>query len=182
MAHPQDSARQSNTCKKNIVKIIIGKVETSIDFKVCVKQGDSMAPVLLLFLMMAFSKTLEDEWMALGLSKVQLSRKDNSPRSTKQLVSHRPDTFLSGTIFNLFYILYVDNGAFVFESSTNIERGITLLSNHFAQFGLKMYIGTEKKPWILNAYFFRLPVSLTHEHCAHLSRQLYLCPTEEIRR
>ena len=52
---------------KIIVIIIIGKVETSIESKVGVKQGDSMAPVLFLFLMMAFSKTLEDEWTALRL-------------------------------------------------------------------------------------------------------------------
>ena len=43
---------------KIIVKLIIGKVETSIELKVVVKQGDSMAPVLFLFLMMAFAKTL----------------------------------------------------------------------------------------------------------------------------
>ena len=58
---------------KRIVKIIIGKVETSIDFKMGAKQGDSMAPVLFLFLMMAFAKKLEDEWTALGLSKAQFS-------------------------------------------------------------------------------------------------------------
>ena len=56
---------------KNIVKLIIGKVETSIDFKVGVKQGKNIAPVLFLFLMMAFSETLEDEWTAPGLSKAQ---------------------------------------------------------------------------------------------------------------
>ena len=33
---------------KNIVKLTIGKVETSIDFKLGVKKRDSMAPVLFL--------------------------------------------------------------------------------------------------------------------------------------
>ena len=47
---------------KIIVKLIISKVETSIDFKVVVKQGDRMAWVIFLFLMMAFAKTLEDDW------------------------------------------------------------------------------------------------------------------------
>ena len=44
---------------KIIVKLTIGKVDTSIDLKVGVKQGDSMDPVLFLFLMVAFAKTLE---------------------------------------------------------------------------------------------------------------------------
>ena len=54
---------------KIIFNIIIGKVKKSIGFKVGVKKGDIMATVLFLFLMTAFSKTLEDEWLALGLSK-----------------------------------------------------------------------------------------------------------------
>ena len=130
---------------KSIVKLIIEKSETSIDFKVGVKQGDNMAPVLFLFLMMTFTKTLESEWTALGLSKAQFACKYNSPRSTVQLVSHRPGTFSSEIIFDLFCMLYVDDGAFVFESRTDIGKGITLLSDHFAWFGLEMHIGTLKK-------------------------------------
>ena len=48
--------------KKSVVKLVIGEFETTIDFKVGVKQGDSVAPVLFLFIVMAFSKTLEKEW------------------------------------------------------------------------------------------------------------------------
>ena len=46
---------------KSIVKLFIGKVDTSIEFKVGVKQGDSMDPALFLFLMMDFSEILEDK-------------------------------------------------------------------------------------------------------------------------
>ena len=129
---------------KSIVKIVIGKVETSIDFKVGVKQVDRMGPVPFLFSMMAFVKTLEDKWTTLGLSKAQFARKDNSPRSTGQLVSHRPGTFLSGMPFDIFCVLYVDDGAFVFESRTDIKKEITLFSDHFSWFGLEMHIGTKK--------------------------------------
>ena len=61
-------------------------------------------------------------------------------------------------------MLYVDYNAFVFESRTNIERGITLVSDHLAWFGLEMHIVAEKKTWILNAYSSCPQVSLTHEH------------------
>ena len=127
-----------------------------------------MAWVIFLFLMMAFAKTLEDEWTALGLIKSQFAHKYNSPRSTGQLVSHRPGTFLSGILFNLFCMLYVDDGSFVFESRTDIEKGITLIFDHFAWFGLEMHIGTEKKHQRLNAYFPRPRISLIHEHCRSL--------------
>ena len=46
----------------NKVVLIIGKIDTSIPFEVDVKQGDSVAPVLLLFFMMAFAETVEAEW------------------------------------------------------------------------------------------------------------------------
>ena len=62
--------------KKSVVKLIIGKVKTSINLKVGVKQEDSMAPFLFLFLMMEFSETLEDMWTTLGLSKAQFEFKE----------------------------------------------------------------------------------------------------------
>ena len=46
----------------NKVRSIIGKIDKSIPFEVGVKQGDSVAPVLFLFLMMAFAETVEAEW------------------------------------------------------------------------------------------------------------------------
>ena len=71
---------------------------------------------------------------------------DNSSRSTGQLVSHRPSTFWSQIIFDLFYMLYVDDSAFFFKSRNDIEKRITLLSDHFARFGLEIHIGTGGKP------------------------------------
>ena len=161
---------------KSIVKIIIAKVDTSIDFKVGVKQGEIMDPVLFLLLMMAFAKTLEDEWTALVLSKAQFARKDNSPRSTGQLVSHRPGTLLSGILFYLFCMLYIDDGTFFFESRTDIEKGSTLLSDHFARFGLEIHIGTGKNPQTLNVYFSRPQVFLIHEHYFSLLSPPPPCP------
>ena len=121
-----------------------------------------MSPVLFMFLMTAFAEILEDDWTALGLRKSKFSHKDNSSRSTRKLASHRTRTFLYGTIFDLFCILYVDDGEFVFESRTDIEIGITLLSDRFARFGLEMHVGTEEKNQKLNWYFPHPQVSLTH--------------------
>ena len=126
---------------KSVVKIIICNIETYINFKVGVKQGDSMAPGLFLFLMMAFDETLEDEWMDLGLQKSQFAHKDNSPRSTIKLVIHQPGTFSSGDLFDIFCMVCVYYCAFVFESRNDRKKRITFLSNHFARFGLKMHIG-----------------------------------------
>ena len=48
--------------KNSTVRSKIGKSDTTIQFEVRVKQGDSMAPVLFLFLIMGFAETLEKEW------------------------------------------------------------------------------------------------------------------------
>ena len=43
----------------NNVRLIIVKIDISIPFKVVVKQGDRVAPVLFLFVMIAFAETIE---------------------------------------------------------------------------------------------------------------------------
>ena len=55
--------QQSHECtKKSVVRLIIGKIDVAIPFKVGVKQGDSMEPVLFLFIIIAFTESLEQEW------------------------------------------------------------------------------------------------------------------------
>ena len=54
----------------NKVRLIIGKIDTSILFEVGVKQGDSVAPVLFLFLMMDFTETDEVEWDKHNIQKI----------------------------------------------------------------------------------------------------------------
>ena len=48
--------------KSNKGRLNIGKIDTSIPFEVGVKQGDSVAPVLFLFLIMALAEVIEKEW------------------------------------------------------------------------------------------------------------------------
>ena len=60
--------------KNSVVRPIIGKIDTSITFKVEFKQGDSMALFLFLFFMMEFAEKLEKEWTWNGLKKAKLSR------------------------------------------------------------------------------------------------------------
>ena len=45
--------------KNSVVRLIIGKIDTYIPFKVLVKQGDSMEPLLFLFLIIVFYERLE---------------------------------------------------------------------------------------------------------------------------
>ena len=45
----------------NKVRLILGNIYISIHLEIGLKQGDSVAPVLFLLIMMAFAETLEKE-------------------------------------------------------------------------------------------------------------------------
>ena len=66
----------------NNVILIIGKIGTFVPFEVGVKQGDSVAPVLFLFIMMAFAETIEKEWVINDLKMIKFKRHSNSPQSS----------------------------------------------------------------------------------------------------
>ena len=102
--------------KDSRVRLIIGKIDTMIPFYIGVKQGDSMAPVLFLFIIMGFAETLEREWTRNGLTPLQFQQREDSPLSNGSIISHNRRTFSEGTLFYMFCMLYVDNGAFAFPS------------------------------------------------------------------
>ena len=54
-------------------------------------------------------------------------------------------------------MLYVDDGAFVFELRHQLETGTPLLLRHFEKFGLEMHIGKENKPSKTECVFFPTP-------------------------
>ena len=74
--------------KGSMFKLFIGELERTIDFKLGVKQGYSVVPVLFLFILMAFDETLERYWTHNELTKSRFSRNTNSPLLDGQLISH----------------------------------------------------------------------------------------------
>ena len=77
-------------------------------------------------------------------------------------MSHQLGTFISSKLFDIFLMIYVDDGELVFESNTYTERVITLFSDYFIWFGSETHIGTGKNPQKLNASSSPLQVSSTY--------------------
>eukprot|EP00978_Attheya_sp_CCMP212_P042475 scaffold259533_cov35-Attheya_sp.AAC.1 len=50
-----------------------------------------------------------------------------------------------GTAFDLFYVLYVDDGAMLFTSRKDLVTGMETIYKNFARFGLQMHIGRGPK-------------------------------------
>ena len=113
--------------------------------KVVVRQGDYMALVLFLFIVMLFVKTLEKEWRNADLNMINLRQHMHSPRDVGKLTGHKKKSFEQGTLLALFFFLYVDNGVFAFEYRNQLTRGLTLIYHHFTRFGLEMHVGKGKK-------------------------------------
>ena len=69
------------------------------------------------------------------------------------------------TTFEIFQLLYVDDGAFPFPDRNKLTAGINLIQSHFARFGLEIHIGREERVPRPRAYSFLLPSSsmtMTH--------------------
>ena len=67
----------------------IGKTEENMCKTVGVRQGDCMEPVLFLFMVMAFSKTLEKEWIKVNLNMTNMRQHTHSPRDVGKLTGHK---------------------------------------------------------------------------------------------
>ncbi len=125
-------------------------------YTIGVKQGDNMAPILFLVLMQAATETLLKKWTQHGLTPLNFQYPEQTDHS-----EHGP--FLAGqpinqpqslSILQIFCILFVDDGAFIFETRNQLIKGAQLIYDTFKQFGLNMHIGKDGKPSKTEAMFF----------------------------
>ena len=100
-----------------------------------------MSPVLFLFVMAAFAETLEIEWEKENIPKVEFHHTPFQQIAQGQLISHPANKLSNGEIFEIIQTLFVDDGAFVFESRNDLARGLELIQKVFAMFGLEMHTG-----------------------------------------
>ncbi|KAL7552342.1 hypothetical protein ACHAWF_015574 [Thalassiosira exigua] len=130
-----------------IVVLKIGKKTEEIIQEVGARQGDNMAPVLFLFLMTAFAESLEVVWKRNNIEGVTLKSvaEDDFAQGKGAIKSHTIAQYQARplTAVEIIQCLYVDDGAFVFQSRNGIEKGANLIYDHFARFGLEMHIGDE---------------------------------------
>ena len=113
-----------------------------IPYSIGVQQGDNMAPILFNFLMQAFAETMNQKWSEQwDIKKLQLNYMNKGTNSKGRLNNQK--SIAKGTPFNLFYLLYIDDGAFLFESREDLQKGTEMLHEHFDLFGLKLHIGED---------------------------------------
>jgi hypothetical protein len=133
------------------VKISIGKDDREIEYGTGVQQGNNMAPILFLFVMLAVMETLD----LTGTTKPEFRYFPQSDKPLKQRgrLLGQP-TKSNGSSFNIENLLYVDDGAFLFQSHSDIQTGAQKIHDHFAHFGLQMHVGNASTKSKTEAMFF----------------------------
>ena len=89
-----------------------------------VRQGDCTETVLFLFISMSFAETLDKEWEKAGLGMITFRQRTHSPRDKVSLNGYKKKTFSTGTLLEIFSVLYVDDGAFHFGNRAQLEQGV----------------------------------------------------------
>ena len=110
-----------------------------------VRQGDCMAPVIFLFMVMAFTKTLEKVWVKTGLQMVTFRQQTHSPRDVGRLTGYKNKYFEHGTLLALFCVFYVDNGTFPFENCKNSHVNFPSFTHTLLTLVLRCKWGEERK-------------------------------------
>jgi hypothetical protein len=103
--------------------VVVLKIENKVEEilqEVGVRQGDNMAPVLFLFLMSAFSETLEIEWRnsGIGVATIHTISNEDLVAGKGQVRGHTPKQYFARalTIAEILQCIHVNDSAFLFPT------------------------------------------------------------------
>ena len=147
---------------RNLSVIIkVGSEKREIAQTVGVRQGDNLSPVLFLFMMSAFAEALENKWKELGAPQAEFVRlEQDSPNDPAgQILGHKLNRSgcKEGLTFSILQILYLDDGAFIFESRNDLIRGVKLINSLFKKIGMEMHVGKNGKASKTECIWFPAP-------------------------
>jgi hypothetical protein len=101
-----------------------------------VKQGDTLAAILFLFVVQASMETLEPVFEAAGIEKLEFQTKPDG------VIAGRKHSEEGGVTFQFWASLYADDAGLPFTTRADLELGARLLKKHLSRFALVMHCGT----------------------------------------
>jgi hypothetical protein len=148
------------------VVIKINKELAEILQNVGVRQGDNMAPVLFLFLMSAAAETLELAWRQANIEVLTVAHTPSNEIDTGCVRGHTPRMYTSRTLtpYEIYQLLYVDDGAFPFSTREALINGLSLVHSHLERFGLEVHIGRDGISSKTECVFFPPPQFFNNPH------------------
>ncbi len=93
-----------------------------------------MALVLFLFLMSAAAETLEPAWQQAGIEVLTVAHTPDDELDTGCVCGHTPCMYTSRklTTYEIYQLLYVNDGAFPFPTRHALIKGLALVHSHLA--------------------------------------------------
>jgi len=122
----------------------VGEAEERIPYTIGVHQGDNLAPLLFLLFFQAAIDSLKKEWEKEQIKCPEFKRFPDTQKGVPR-GRLRGQGKANGKIFDFWKSLYADDGAFLFETRNDLEKGAKLIYTHFRRFGLQMHIGENGK-------------------------------------
>lgn len=116
----------------------IEDIERVVKSEVGVKQGDTLAPVLFLFVMQAAFETLLPRFEEAGIHMPEFLTTMDDTTHGRRIGAELPGTLR----FVLHWLLYADDSAIPFTSRADLARGARMLNEHLQRFGLVMHRGS----------------------------------------
>jgi hypothetical protein len=132
----------------------IGDAEEKIPYSIGVHQGDNLAPLLFLLFFQATIDSLKKKWESEQIKCPEFHRFQDTKKG-KPRGRLRGQGKAKGTTFDFWKSLYADDGAFLFETRSDLEKGTKLIYEHFRKFGLQMHIGENGKESKTEAVVFK---------------------------
>jgi len=166
------------------VVLKIDKEIRDICQSVRVRQGNNMAPVLFLFLMSAAAETLEVEWKKQNIGVLTVAHAPDDDITTGKVRGHTPQMYKSQylTAYEIFQLLYVDDGAFPFPTREALINGLSLIHSHLARFGLEVHIGCNGDTSKTECIFFPPPQFFNEDNSTdkYLPLSSTICDTPQL--
>ena len=93
-ATPKPCSVMNRTYRDLEVLLKIGKTKETMSQRVGFCQGECMASLLLLFMVMAFAESLEREWFKAGLDMIHMRQHTHSPADIEKLSNQKASKYL----------------------------------------------------------------------------------------
>jgi hypothetical protein len=103
--------------------------------------------------------TLESAWKQTGIEVLTVVHTPDGELDTGYVQGHTPCIYTSRklTAYEIYQLLYVNDGAFSFPTCAVLIKGPTLVHSHLARFGLEVHIGQNGDPSKTECIFFPPP-------------------------
>jgi hypothetical protein len=109
--------------------------------------------------MSAAAEMLESAWKQAGIKVLTMAHTPDNELDTGYVGVHTPCMYTSCklTAYEIYQLLYVDNGTFPFPTRAALIKGLTLVHSHLTHFGLEVHIGQNGDPSKTECIFFPPP-------------------------